>query len=481
MKRQNNRFLTPYQTMFAGVGFSGMQNLWWNDGHSYAMVPVENASEMTVLELLELVHKTATAAAVRVLLIGRIEQYPRWWFLTNGAGITWRLVSYNHESRTGVYEHSVDGRKVTLMRSENWVDGEQYPDVIEAYTAANNSFKRVFGFDFLGSPTMTGLYAAEQSLPQRLACPALPDDFAAYLHEQNTQGRTEQFLPAETRTFQYYDRIFAYAADARNDLPCGLPQWSEGGEFEPYRPAFYEVSFSPPKEWDHIGLLPTLGSDGWEWPRLTSFCEYVSLVAEPELRLAQAQGWKFRIRQSWKFEKGKPLENWRNRLVGLRDAALKDGQKAQANVFRKILLHAIGGMYARSFSRERLVDATELAEMNDNEALTAEPLNGGFRVEARIQRGHRFYMPHWTAYVWSYARVALAKKMLSIPFSELLGCNVDAIYSKSPIAAGTEVGAFRLKGFDTYTEPRIIRTKRDLIVLRTAAELAYREGGVEWR
>ena len=64
-------------------------------------------------------------------------------------------------------------------------------------------------------------------------------------------------------------------------------------------------------------------------------------------------------------------------------------------------------------------------------------------------------MPHWTAWVWSWARRKLALRLLAVPYSELLGCHVDAVFSQSELAGddvGETVGKFRLKGklsFDT--------------------------------
>lgn len=484
MNRQNNRHLVGYETCFAGFGITDSPRFWWDEGKEHVGLSGFQASV-----ILRTAAMATASRNVRVLLVVKLEDLSREWFaeaVTSG-NVEWQMESYSHESRTAVF---TDGsRKIALTISANWLSCSDAVVALNAYKNANSNFERAFGFPFLASPTMTGLYAIEQSLPSKIETQPLPSEFAEYLHANTTQGRSEFFGEAMTEKFYYYDRVFAYAADCYLEMPCGeVRHEKQKGNvtlpYEKFETAFYKITFAVPDDWQHVGLLPVLTDDGWRWPRDKNLMGYgkcySTFVAEPELRLALDNKWLVNIEEKWSFEAGRPLESWRKKLVGLWDSAkvlasveqveLRECRKAESDIYRKILLHGLGGLYARSFRRERIVTGDQLAEDNSAEALTAEPFEGGFRLDTRVARSDRHYMPHWTAYTWSRARRNLALQMLSLPFSAVMGCHVDAIYSREQLAdCGLAVGKFRLKGMLEFPEERLV-TPRELIRWRQLSE-----------
>lgn len=469
MKRQNNRHLYDRQTFFAGFGEGEMPCFYEQGGNVYQAMQSLLASAILWLA----VQRSDSTRPCRVLVNAPLDVLERSWF-DEGTSAGWKLKSYSHVGRTAVYFNGL--REVTLQRADMWLDVADTKQAARIFTDADDVFRRLFGFGLLASPTMTGLFAIEQTIPKSIDATKPSEEFLAYLHANTTQGRSEAFIPAEVKAFYYYDRRFAYAADCRAEMPCGVEQMECEGAFVPYEPAFYRVRFAVPERWCHVGLLPVLTVDGWRWPMSGT---HETFVAEPELRIAFGCDWQIKVLEAWRFGKAKPLETWRNKLVNAWQVANQLKAKTEANIYRKILLHGIGGLYARSFQRERIIDGNELADLNTAEALTAEPLaSGGFRTEMRAERGERFYMPHWSAYTWSRARAALLRSMLSLAPSSIIGCHVDAIYSSLPLYNGTGdgIGQFRLKGSASWNAPMQIRGQRDLLAMRAASEAA--QGGI---
>lgn len=486
MDKQNNRFLQQYQTFFAGFWATGFCQpcVTSTEGERQSLTDYGKQGGFHASTLLDFAQMNSTQARVRILLVVDRSMLSREWFQEGLYASGWQLDSYNHESRTGVFKkdnlYGVEGLTVTLSASDNWAKCSDVTQFRAAYLSACEGFRNKFGFGFLSSPAMTSLYAIEQSLPAACDASPLHEEIAQYLHKNTTQGRSEVFNEfTATRSFQHYDRVFAYAADCNLDMPVGtcrvVDPDAEPIEFKRYEPAFYLVDFWIPDDWNHVGLLPakTRDGSGWHWPR-RGF--HSAFVAEPELRLAFDHGWRFRIMQKFVFDSvNKPLQNWRKRLVELWADAKARGAGLESDIYRKALLFGIGGMYARSYKREQVIDAATLMERNDAAALTAEKIAPGqYRVESREVRGERFYMSHWTAWVWSWARRKLALRLLATPYSELLGCHVDAVFCQNELNGddiGESVGKFRLKGSLVFDDEQQV-TRQNLAKWSEMAKVA---------
>lgn len=379
---------------------------------------------------------------VLVLLGGGAPSLGREWMCGLTVG---QLQSYNHHARTAVYQWG--DRVVTVMSGENWFPrGVDIPSAIYEFELALSAVRRSFGFSFLASPTLTGLHCLESKIPFGVwSCQ--DEAFHSLLHRHTTQSRNEFLGQQKINEFWYYDRRFAYAADVVLDMPIGEPSVAEP-VWVPYQPAFYQVRFSVPNGFQHVGLLPVLAEGGWQWP---SDGEHSTFVAEPELRVAIDAGWRVEVLARWEFDSGRPFEKSVKTLVQLFESFKRAGYDIAAGIIRRLVLQAIGAMYARVFEREQIVGESELLERNDEAVLTAEAQGDGrYSLRDRSERrDSRFYAPIWTAYTWSRARAALAKAMLGIPRERLLGCHVDAIYTTGEVLTlpdNGRVGQFRLKG-----------------------------------
>jgi len=388
----------------------------------------------------------------------------RGWFQQDVDGFAMR--SYNHESRTAQYVRTSDGALVTVQSYENWFPRGVDPGrAVLGFQNAKTALEREsFDCGVLSSPTLTGLHAFESKLPFELPEGEPSAEWRAMLHARTTQSRTEIWLPKTVSEFYYLDRRFAYAADAVLELPCGAPVVLTGADAAPvpFETAWYDCTFRIPDDWRHVGLLPVLSefgllrpTYGWTWPN-EGGTVHAAFVAEPELRVALASGWQVEVVRKYLFQKARPLEKPVKLLVALYERAKLLSKESgilsiEAGIYRDCVLRAIGGMYARTFERERIVDESELVEMEGAEVLTAESLGSErYSIKERAERREsRFYQPEWTAYIWSRARARLNAALLSLPYDSLIGCHVDAIYTdREPLTIqdNGRIGQFRLKG-----------------------------------
>jgi hypothetical protein len=104
--------------------------------------------------------------------------------------------------------------------------------------------------------------------------PVLPEDLRALLHHTSGQARIERFLPtapghaALLPRLSHYDGRLMYAA-SMSGLGVGPVTHDNLPDFAPYRPAWYRVRFTVPRDWRHPGVLgvqvPGIRRT-WEWP-----------------------------------------------------------------------------------------------------------------------------------------------------------------------------------------------------------------------
>lgn len=479
MEKRNNRFLNDWPTFFVGDDVVESPQVAPFDGQEIKIPSAVKSGRFGLipwlLRLAGVVGKGDMAAGTPFasdhfpstrrwrfyLTDHQPEDVDREFFLRDVAQEGWAVSALNFDSRTAVYR-ALDGAEVTVSLLSNWFDGTSRDWLI-----AQSQFRTHFGFGFLSSPALTGTYAAQQCLPKALPKGGPSEEFLAILHAQTTQGRTQSFLPAlDVNEFFYYDRIFAYSADCYLEMPCGADRVEVGGDYVPFKPAFYEIEFSIPDGWNHMGLLPVMSVDGWRWPEKG---KHRTFVAEPELRVAVQHKWPFRVIQVWRFADARPLELWRSKLTKLYASG-----GAGKQIFRAVLLQGLGAMYARSYRRERVVGEAEWIESGD---VSGEFLpDGNVRVVDRVARSGRFYAPHWIAYTWSRARARLINAALTLPKSSILACHVDALYLRERLTEGVGLGwgQFRMKG--RLSNCGDISMARDLAAIRARAEEALSYG-----
>src|SRR5262249_30801323 len=262
-----------------------------------------------------------------------------------------------------------------------------------------------------------------------------------------------------------YDGRFMYAALCLVDrLPVGEAKHGDGfgasWQYVPYVPGLYAVEVTVPETWEHIGLVPIAGEDGgWSYPSKPGMC-FQTWAHEPELTLAQENGWNIRVYSSYTFTKGRPLENWAKKLIAMRDKLRKPvefddenrdmtARNYAAAAIRNMLNHTIGSLHAGGYEREQFISdpkgdksSAEFREWwsNNREYVArggdwGERAEGGWRVRSIVPDNSpmSITMPHWSSTIWALERARIAQFALKWSPKVLVKINGDAVYSTAEL------------------------------------------------
>jgi len=458
-------------------------------GHSFAQV-----DQWKLSDLLNCTWKHncqyPNAKIETIYLAGSLAQMSREWVkepLTNG----WKFATfYVHKHRAPVYYNTVVGvdnpeplNKIAvklISHREGWFpDCEDQVTACEAWKALREKWKSETDIPLLSTPSKTGQALLWEHLPKGHQFPALPAEVEKVIRANSTQHRKEDFaaydwLSDDDELYQY-DGRWMYAALATLDrLPVGEPVELLPGEgFKEFQPGWYYAAVVIPNDWNHIGLLPMLTNDGWEWPARAGG-QFEGWFCEPELTLAMQNGWHIAVTMGWKFAKGCPLREWAKKLIKMRErlehseTGFHFGGGELVNHFsyarmapRQILNHTIGSLYARGYEREEfvgddnwmkwLIKHPDIVERQD-----VERAEGGYIVPCYVPDSSllSINMPHWAATTWSLERAFVAKAALKCDGKDgrpgpevLVKINGDAIYATKelPIKDNGNLGQLRRK------------------------------------
>lgn len=382
-------------------------------------------------------------------------------------GEDYKLEQFNSSYKSAVYridEHTT----VNVKPASSWLSYNKNDSFQAAYKGWINfmaDYKEKLGLPLLSSPSLTGLYTLEHLLPREKTYKQLPREVETIIRDNTTQARIE-FLAhdkgkeKEISQFYYYDGRLMYLAFCDRELPCGLPVHDYKPIFQQFVPGWYRVQFTIPEHWAQIGLLPVKNEHGWWWPDYRYAGEtFETWCTEVELRHAFKHNWQFEVQERIIFDQteNRPLRTWKEKLLAFRPQT--DGKFAM-HLKRRIILESIGAMYTSTHRREFSCTFEEwptIAErLSQDEQLGARMGQGRIFYTRQVHKTDeqaKFYMPHWSAYIWAYARVRLAHEMLKVKRSDLLGCYLDAIYTKAaqehlfPENHEVAPGNFRLKGW----------------------------------
>jgi hypothetical protein len=186
------------------------------------------------------------------------------------------------------FRHTADGRQLEVCSIGGWV-GDALgasctpADARDALTWLTVHIAYAFdGAALLGSAGQNGLHTwrhcaerpGQDGRPLLDRYPVLPEDLRALLHHTSGQARIERFLPtapghaALLPRLSHYDGRLMYAA-SMSGLGVGPVTHDNLPDFAPYRPAWYRVRFTVPRDWRHPGVLgvqvPGIRRT-WEWP-----------------------------------------------------------------------------------------------------------------------------------------------------------------------------------------------------------------------
>lgn len=339
---------------------------------------------------------------------------------------------------------------------ESWLPGcEDMRAAVPAWNAFKAQWSQATDIPLLSTPSKTGQALLWESLPRGVDFPALPDDLATLIRGISPQHRIERLGEAEAT--HAYDGRWMYAGCCLTDrMPTGEAR--KVGGFVPYQPGWHRVVVRIPKTWNHIGLIPEKvwesGEKVWSYPN-TPGLKFDTWVSEPELTLALAHGWEIiQHIDGYTFDKGKPLQTWAKKLIGMRQrlqevadsyGATPDTRaiyRFAAAAPREILNHTIGDFHANTYEREGVVTAREWAELKAQFGIghknlrILERLRGGkLRVTYPATRDDRLsiYMPHWSSQIWALERAWIAKHALQCGPATLVEIRGDCIYSTAEL------------------------------------------------
>jgi len=304
---------------------------------------------------------------------------------------------------------------------------------------------------WLSTPATTGRELARSSVPfdRSADCsarfPVLSDDLAALVRSTSTQGRSQLLdVGPELPALHYLDARFAYAA-LLAELPIGPGALVDGGTFDPYAPARYEVRATVPDGWDHVGLLGVKdGADGWLWPSTPG--ERFTTWADPsELNVAQHHGWTFDVVRTLHYAgRAKVLDGWGRALVRARDAIAAHEAKGEIasdvadlarGAVRAILLHGIGAFQAspRKITRTG-TDPSKAPAGADRHQVGDRWVWTETMGAAQPELAH----PEWSAAIWARCRARLLDSpgpngtragALTLPRDQVVAFRTDAIWT----------------------------------------------------
>jgi DNA polymerase type B, organellar and viral len=402
----------------------------------------------------------------RIMICGSLDEMTRG-YVEEPLSCGWEFArEYVHKFRSPVYRK--DGRTVAVkLASESWFPGcEKAKDAALAWRALKEWWSKTTSLPLLSTPSKTGQALLWESFPRGKSFPSLSEECEQVVRRNSTQHRLQVFKPGYKGKRVCYDGRWMYSALATADrFPVGNAVYMKHGDnscdFVPYVPGWYRCYIEVPSGWDHIGLVPFLGENGWFYPD-SRHCSFTTWAAEPELTLAQQNGWHIEVMESYTFDKGKPLQNWAHKLQNLRDQLKERNHDFAAAAVRQILNSTIGSLHSSGYEREQFVaDADLRAWSRANPHLTdreLEAVDGGYLVPVLVPDNSplSIVMPHWSATIWALERAAVAKQALRCDPDTLIEIRGDAIYSTVPLPFHGEdngnYGQLRFKGVSDASE-----------------------------
>lgn len=407
----------------------------------------------------------STTAEV-VMMCGDREDMTREW-MEAAQEDGWQFQrKYFHKTRSARF--GKDGRFIDVRHiagDSGWFPGcDTAAEACGAWEALTGEFRSRFDLPLLSTPTKTGQALMWQTFPHGKKYPSLDEDVASLIRNVSTQHRYETFgNPGIVQNCRYFDGRWMYASLATLDrLPVGEPVKTV--EFTPYVPGWYRIEFMVPKTWNHIGLLPVKTNDGkWFYPSRFDGEIFETWASEPELTLAQENGWAFEILEGYQFpEKGRCLGEWAKALIELQEDLHQVDEHA-ARAVKRILVSAIGGLHRNDGIREMVVTRAQHAEMKKERGpegvKTLESYDDGkVLVEIREKYTDRLsvYMPHWSSQIYALSRTRIARHCLQLPAGSVLEIEGDAIYTTAdaPWNDNGNLGQIRLKGVIEWRQDR---------------------------
>jgi hypothetical protein len=427
--------------------------------------------------LTDMLDTAASYGAERIMFTGRIpdgEPGGRHWLLVKTPNWTGGDVWTQADSVSGRFTHVTTGQKVNVRTVQEWF-GDIPLNPAQARLAWDTLENIITGVDerarLMLSPARTGATLWAWSVPKTVPLIPVSADIAEELHLTSGQHHLEHLVagpnfslhkdcapmvdPAKTKkidAFAHIDGRFMYAALGR-ELGVGPGvRLNRAGAFEllqsdPYARARYEVRFTVPADWNHVGLLPVRHenvADGWYYPnrpRATG----ITWADASEISVALRAGWMIDPLQAVHFHKARVLDTFLDRMNRARDRALENPdmppllKRAVSDALRLILITAIGNFASRGRARLRTASSAfeipapyQASAVRQGEMFT-------YRVPSDRVQDDGLYHPEVAVQLWGRGRARVLSAptahdkfgagALAVPGHTLLGINGDAIYT----------------------------------------------------
>lgn len=443
--------------------------------------------------------------AKRIMLSGRVPSLKEdvsAWLLVQTPG--WKATGHRvREYAVARFENILTGHRVEVRSVAEWFGGTQLSpadarqawDVTESIVQSINPKQHL-----LYSPSRTGLSLWHASLPRNkerklIVPPHVSTDIAEELHFTSGQGHVEHLVagphfdshpdhlplidPKKTpkiSTFTYIDGRFMYAAMGR-ELGVGPGRRlnrAAANEFllnNPYGRAWYEVRFTVPKDWNHIGILGVKhedASNGWFYPNRPG-ARHVTWADAAEIAVAQSAGWLVEPLQAIVFDKDRPMDNFMKAINRAREKMEANEELPRplrhvvGGALRMLLIQTVGALAGRGGTKTMIVDG--LADVPPHVSNHVRHGKVWVYEQASDKRDLSNYHPEISIQVWGRARARLLRSpaadgvtggVLALPGGSVIGVQGDAVYTTQtpswsiPVAHGGaedgNTGRLRIKG-----------------------------------
>lgn len=486
---------------------------------------------------------------VRIVLTGKVppaDRNTRHWLMVQTPGWSTERGHWLGSPPTGRFTNTLTGQHIEVRVASEWFgnialtprqarDAWRYLDAVLLHTFGPSLLDGMQTALML-TPAATGTNLWAATMPKGLNPEPVTEDIAAELHATSGQHHQDHLVsgPAtdshadvvpliDTRVvdrlprFSYIDGRFMYASLCRKlgtgpAIRLSRSQAFDLLETNPYARARYEVRFTVPENWRHVGLFGIQHenpADGWYYPNRPG-AQGITWADAYEVFVAIKAGWQVEPLQAIKFNQtmnkarktfqgtdhvarrgtteAAPLDLWADKLMTARenvaldpnvDVALK---RPVGAALRAILIQSIGNF--ASHGRGNTVVVDDPKDIPAQYAGTAQRKGKlwTYTVPQHLtDRQKAFYRPEFAVQVWGRGRAKVlstqvagqAAGALALPGESIIGINGDAIYTTATPPAwclpqergGTDdgkAGRLRLQGYlEGPLKPPRTRAERD--------------------
>ena len=388
--------------------------------------------------------------------------------------------------------------RVAVMRAASWW-GESDAETevcVQAWERLGRELDNITAFRGAGladTPATTGRALWLRTVPEGKGYEVMAPELRELVAATAGQGRSQlvDIHPAEHdawRDFTYMDGRLMYAALTWG-MPVGEPTlWTAGGlsalsDAEGERVlrgrGRWRVTATVPHTWSHVGMLMCPDdAGGWCYPDRPGQT-FTTWADGAEVWLARSYGWAVELHEGMSWREGKPLNTWRDHLVGVwtrADAAGRNGHQDAALVakaVRSIILHALGAFATRAHPITRSAPAASNPDVPPGVEVRLVGENLVWQEPGKLSAwSERTAHPEWSATVWARARARITEAALRLNPARVVAFSTDALYVAGGPPEWTDdgkPGAFRSKGTrpGPFTWPT---TRNELYRLRDEAE-----------